>query len=278
MKETRKILKHSDPEDKNDFEVTKRQVKSLNHLLKREKVKYFDQLFPKPRDRHWKKFMKETRVLDSVFQESSKGLISCDQYRRVDRIVKHLKKNQDIKKLILMDGHGRFVSKLLETLGEEGLGDVRIHVVDINEVADEWHSLFLPKEVTCEVKDIFEVVTEQVAIQTAPDTGDKAFVYLNFCGITAALRHRGLDTKDSIGRFISSLERLNHVMISYSNRGATKGCPLYILEERIRKSWSLVCKRPGSFFVTYKPQSVAVPGHAMAPVAGHAAGVCPKKV
>jgi len=239
------------PDDDNHFVVTERQVARLEYLLEQRGVKLFVDLIPNGLT--WERFISESGILSSVFHRDLIDNIDIDQNRRTEAIVKHLKRYPDVKKVFLMDGHGRIILKLLKRMNEEGIRGVKIHVVDINPTAVRWHDLFLPREVSSRMMDIFDAIRHY----SLPGTMEKAFIYLNFCGITDALRAKGFDTREHIDRLFHCLQELEHTMISFSVRAANQSKILGYFKKRIEFlqertiSWNITSKRHN--FVTYKP-------------------------
>ena len=77
--------------------------------------------------------------------------------------------------IVLMDGHGRMVRRLL--MG--GVSASSIHVVELNETVHEFHTWFFPRGVKCYLGNIF---TTQLRDATYP------FYYYNFCGIRESVQ------------------------------------------------------------------------------------------
>jgi len=105
-------------------------------------------------------------------------------------------RNNDVN-LVLMDGHGRIIYRLLKKIKEHGLeGKRRIIVVDMNPIVDRWHKLFLPIDHVESIRgDIFEIIKNM----------DNYLLYLNFCGFAGMV-----DNIMAIrGRYILSLSTLN---------------------------------------------------------------------
>jgi hypothetical protein len=76
-------------------------------------------------------------------------------------------------KLVIMDGHGRIVAKLLNKISKtKSPQDFIIKVVDVDPIVTEWHKLFFPAQnvVSC-TGNILEYSTED------------NLVYMNFCGL-----------------------------------------------------------------------------------------------
>ena len=89
--------------------------------------------------------------------------------------------NDKETKLVLMDGHGRIVYRLLKKIHDNGLQNSRkIVVVDLDQTVDRWHKAFFP---SCSVESVHGDIFKQ-ANRIKP-----CFLYLNFCGIAGMVEN-----------------------------------------------------------------------------------------
>ena len=120
----------------------------------------------------------------SIFSRGSKDV---DYDIRADAIwdkwSQSVTANGKVSDLVLMDGHGRIVYRLLRKLMDANMngsipeGDIRkIIVVDLSKTVDDWHREFFPKNYVVSVKgDIFKYVETLMP--------KSYYLYLNFCGV-----------------------------------------------------------------------------------------------
>jgi len=231
-----------DEDPDNLFLITSAQISRLRGFLTNKGVTQIEKLIPIGET--WESVFGTSRVLFKSHSQCQE--IMTDQKQRCHEIIRHIKKHGN-QQIILMDGHGRFVSMLSHGLGVNEQS-VRIHVVDIDQNAVEWHNLFFPKNITGEKKDIFDVVDEQ---SVSGDDGEtKPFIYLNFCGIADALRNRGIESIADLEAFVKKLSNLQHVMISFSVRG-NHNCINTQLETLLNASTDFIPISKRGNFVTW---------------------------
>lgn len=124
----------------------------------------------------------ESDIVDSLFFQLENGgkQRKKDMFQRANIVVKWCKKEgNNIKRIVYMDGHGRFTFTLVRTIFEDAILSERLLskqltlcVVDIDAQAHAWHQEFFPKDIAC----VSQCVYEQSVVSTD-------FFYLNFCGI-----------------------------------------------------------------------------------------------
>jgi hypothetical protein len=105
---------------------------------------------------------------DLLFINKSK---ISDQEDRANILVQQIMTNPEIKKIVIMDGHGRFLLTLLKKLGLRA-NHLKITVVDINPVVVDWHRCFFPKKIESIYDNIFNY-----------EPSNTQLVYMNFCGL-----------------------------------------------------------------------------------------------
>lgn len=155
---------------KNKFQPTSEQIKIL------QKDNILEELRKEPLE--WIQIMNS---FINYFYNGLKTKKKLDHQQRVEELIRKVINlwNSTHKKitLVLMDGHGRITIPLLFRIYEVGLlKQVEIHVVDNDEIVDNFHKLFFPEMVKCSHKDIYEY------IQELPNK-ENAIIYLNFCSI-----------------------------------------------------------------------------------------------
>lgn len=102
----------------------------------------------------------------------SKKCLQDDQTNRAERIIISLK-DKGLKKLILLDGIGRFLSTIGSRLGHD-VDSYEFEIPEIDKNTIEWHNLFFPKNV-----QVFG--SEYDILNIIPS--DNYIVYFNFCSI-----------------------------------------------------------------------------------------------
>jgi hypothetical protein len=137
----------------------------------------------------------------------------ADQELRAEFIANYIESNPNIKRIVTMDGHGRFIMTLLSKLKNKSLiDDIQIIVVDIDSVVNKWHQLFFPKSVISIEGNIFDY---------KPD--NETFVYMNFCGIGGLNGQKML--LDYLSEIKSNTNNELNMMLSVSTaRAAKKSC------------------------------------------------------
>jgi hypothetical protein len=187
---------------KNPLQPSIEQVKKLESM---NDINNFLQNLP-PKDwceviEHYKPYLFDGKAYHKI----------ADQEMRAESIVKHIESNPSIKKIVTMDGHGRFIMTLLSKLKNKSLIDkIQIIVVDIDSTVNKWHQLFFPNKIFSTEGNIFNY---------KPD--DETFVYMNFCGIG------GLSGQKMLLAYLSEIRsntnnELN-MMISISTARRAKG-------------------------------------------------------
>jgi len=83
-----------------------------------------------------------------------------------------------LKKLVLIDGHGRLLFHVFTALSRRGLNldDYTVYVVDISPIATSWHELFFPRNVVSVYSDICDY-----------EFPENSYFYGNFCSVNRAL-------------------------------------------------------------------------------------------
>ena len=186
------ILNYNHGENK--FKPTPKQILYL------EKYKeYFPNISNDMDPKNWLKL--NLNLLFNPFSEWVKN----DQETRAKIILSYMERH-NIKNLITMDGHGRFVgmimSKLVEKLHykyknkqkvKEELLKYKVYLIDIDEHVTLWHKAFLPSYFvnTLPTGSVFDL---------SDDLINNSMVYLNFCGIG--------DQMENLKRFVFSLQML----------------------------------------------------------------------
>jgi hypothetical protein len=92
-----------------------------------------------------------------------------DIEKRCDLILS--KKNDKIKTLLTMDGHGRIVGRMVSIFEN-------IRVYEIDRGCHKWHSKFFPKG-TSYFGNIFDAIDKHIENETI----ESVLIYINFCGI-----------------------------------------------------------------------------------------------
>lgn len=130
---------------------------------------------------------------------------------RAKMIGKRIFEDASIKMLKTMDGHGRFLSSILQCLFDKDPNFIRnrgftIRVYDIDPEVNLWHQTTLPSGATVE-KSIFEGINESIS---------KTLVYLNFSGLVG----QALTILKTVIQY-SKNNLLSHLFVSFSTvRGA----------------------------------------------------------
>ena len=153
--------------------------------------------------------------LDLLYSPFSE-LVKNDQETRAKIILSYMERH-NIKNLITMDGHGRFVgmimSKLVEKLHykhknkqkvKEELQKYKVYLIDIDEHVTLWHKAFLPSYFvnTLPTGSVFDL---------SDDLINNSMVYLNFCGIG--------DQMENLKRFVLNyIKSYRPLFLSYSVR------------------------------------------------------------
>ena len=91
--------------------------------------------------------------------------------------------NKNIKKIHLMDGHGRFIMALYRSLilNGENINNYTIYVYDTDEYVNKWHEIFFPKVIISYKKNIFDILENNIKnIEWCKEN----IIYLNFCGLS----------------------------------------------------------------------------------------------
>lgn len=130
---------------------------------------------------------------------------------RAKMIGKRIFEDASIKMLKTMDGHGRFLSSILQYLFDKDPNFIRnrgftIRVYDIDPEVNLWHQTTLPSGATVE-KSIFEGIDESIS---------STLVYLNFSGLVGQAN----TIFDTVEKY-SKQNYLSHLFVSFSTvRGA----------------------------------------------------------
>ena len=140
-------------------------------------------------------------ILFNGFFGSIGGLMK-DQSIRAERIVTSLR-NKGLKKLILLDGIGRFLSILGSKLGPE-VDSYKFEIPEIDRNTIEWHNLFFPKNVivSTEIHNILDI-----------DPSNDYIVYFNFCSIREIVLELHM-------KLCSFIEQNQPVFVSWSLEGS----------------------------------------------------------
>lgn len=145
----------------------------------------------------------DENILFSSFLGSDDRLKE-DQTTRALKIVTSMQ-SKDVKKLIVLDGIGRFLSILGSILGPD-VDNYDFEVPEIDPSTMKWHSLFFPKNV---------VVSEEMSDILAVEPSNDYIVYFNFCGIASLVQ----DLHERLCKFI---EHGQPVFVSWSLEGSCK--------------------------------------------------------
>ena len=140
-------------------------------------------------------------ILFNNFCGSNECLMK-DQSIRAERVITSLR-SKGLRKLILLDGIGRFLSILGSKLGPE-VDNYEFEIPEIDRNTIEWHNLFFPKNVI--------VSTEEYSILDI-NPSNSYIVYFNFCSIRKIVRelHKKL---------CSFIESNQPVFVSWSLEGS----------------------------------------------------------
>jgi len=111
------------------------------------------------------------RPFAPLLQTRSAEKMWADQQKRA-RKVAGIMIEKRLKKILLMDGHGRFVFALLDALlsYEQDLAAYTISLVDLDPNVADWHEEFIPGT---------HVYGDILGLEVEDDT----FYYLNFCSL-----------------------------------------------------------------------------------------------
>ena len=192
---------------KHQFEITEDQVKILN----KSSIK-FSEIDPKL----WLKIVWHndgTFLFPSSTSQKVRNNIIKDQMTRADAIVNYMIQN-NIFKIRTMDGHGRFVMCLLNSLENHqvNINDYQIELIDINRNVTDWHKIFMPSNV--------KVITDQNGngyniLESELDFSETC-LYLNFCGIGSFL--------DDLNNYLlNKTNDIYKIFLSFSSRGKRPG-------------------------------------------------------
>jgi len=145
-------------------------------------------------------------LFTSVIKKGIDQYVS-DQDMRAETIINKMKLLNK-RRLVTMDGHGRFllsfVHKLIEL--EENLCEWNIELIDIDEYVHKWHELYLPQWVLSRSGNIMDIATPEYLAD------HNAFLYMNFCGVG--------NQYEKLLQFILNMHKRNETfMLSYSKRG-----------------------------------------------------------
>ena len=166
----RKILGLKIPNSKNN--PLQPSIEQVNELKKHVQTStFFQSLTPYK----WAQMLENFK--DLLFINKSK---ISDQEDRANILVQQIMKNPEIKKIVIMDGHGRFLLTLLQKLGIRA-NHLKITVVDINPVVVNWHKCFFPKKIESIYDNIFNYEPSNIQL-----------VYMNFCGLGGIKGQMGL--------------------------------------------------------------------------------------
>ena len=198
---------------KNPLQPSLKQVKKLESM--KGVVNYLQTI--KPTD--WCKIMEQH--IGYLFIGKAELKIA-DQQLRADKLVSYVKANPQIKTIVTMDGHGRFILSLLQALGHMA-NDINIKVVDIDPIVNRWHQSFFPNRIESVEGNIFNYVPNQHTL-----------VYMNFCGIG------GQEGQENLAKYLSNIQSIPnydlHLMISVSTARRAKGSCSW-LTRAYTKSW-----------------------------------------
>jgi hypothetical protein len=168
----------------------------------------------------WSKIMEPYKSL--LFSGKTYNKIA-DQEFRADIIISYIKSNPQIKNIITMDGHGRFLLTLLQKL-DLLANDIKIIIVDIDPIVNQWHKLFFPNSIDCIESNIFNF-----------KPSNNTVVYMNFCGIG------GKKGQEGLAEYLSKIESKTnydlHMMISLSTARCAKGSCEWLDKESYDKLW-----------------------------------------
>ena len=166
----RKILGLKIPNSKNN--PLQPSIEQVNELKKHVQTStFFQSLTPYK----WAQMLENFK--DLLFINKSK---ISDQEDRANILVQQIMTNPEIKKIVIMDGHGRFLLTLLQKLGIRA-NHLKITVVDINPVVVDWHKYFFPKKIESIYDNIFNY-----------EPSNTQLVYMNFCGLGGLKGQMGL--------------------------------------------------------------------------------------
>lgn len=130
-----------------------------------------------------------------------------DQMTRAKIVIEHMKEKGK-KRLVTMDGHGRFVLTFVTSLIElnENLNEWEIELIDTDYQVHDWHKAFFPNWVLSRRGNIMDIATPEYL------SSHNAFLYLNFCGVG--------DQFEELTDFILAFQREKEpLLLSYSKRG-----------------------------------------------------------
>ena len=145
-------------------------------------------------------------LFTSVVKKDIKRCVKDQDIRAETIITNMIKLNK--RRLVTMDGHGRFVLSFINKLIDfgEDLNKWSIELIDIDKQVHDWHGLFLPKCVSLRRGNIMDIATPDYLIK------NDAFLYMNFCGVG--------NQYEELTHFIMNMSKHNEIfMLSYSKRG-----------------------------------------------------------
>jgi hypothetical protein len=141
--------------------------------------------------------------LYSVCDKRDRKAIEKDQEIRAENVVCMMMTHK-YQKLVLLDGDGRMLAKIIIAFKNKNIPLPSIKVVEIDQDRHEYHKAQFPN---CVEKECGDILTSM----------DKdTFIYYNFCSIG------GIFKKKDPSSFIQSLSKTNHFMIGYTVQGTKR--------------------------------------------------------
>ena len=194
-------------------------LKQLYYLRKYNE--YFPNISDDMDPEKWLKL--NLNLLYSPFSEWVKN----DQETRAKIILSYMERH-NIKNLITMDGHGRFVGmimfKLVQKLQrkyknkekvKEELQKYKVYLIDIDENVTLWHKAYLPSYFvnTLPTGSVFDLSNDLI---------DNSMIYLNFCGVGNQMKN--------LKRFVLKMIKSSRpLFLSYSVRAMQPHTPSGII-------------------------------------------------
>tara|TARA_B100001094_G_scaffold151270_3_gene146475 strand:- start:1254 stop:3347 length:2094 start_codon:yes stop_codon:yes gene_type:complete len=191
---------------KNPLQGTKSQILALHYLIDQPWYNTFKiNLYNGTNKENWLHYSRLKPFFDSL------GSRHEDDLNDRANIIKHaVVKNSNINKIILMDGHGRIISRVAEIFKDLLIDrrNINISILDIDCYSDMWHKNTTPlntsNDFSSSEEDIFNVFKDPEFLS------GNAFLYVNFSGLSKQ--------GDKIVETISSLNAklFKNIMISFS--------------------------------------------------------------
>lgn len=169
--------------------------------------------FPQMSASTWLNYCDTLGFKDNIFFEKDPNVFE-DQVKRAFHIAETFWR-ENYRILVLMDGHGRMLYRILRALQtwDIDIDNIQIYVVELDETTHEWHQHFFPCNVTSVKDDIFNLLSSHICADST--NSQKVLPYLNFCGL-------GNEQIETTWNFIEEWRGKADLIISFSTRGIKK--------------------------------------------------------